>query len=64
MSDCPCCSHKLLRHIRGNQVVLFCRHCWQDMPELSQSNINLLSRSLSVSLSPLVATQRLVTNNS
>ncbi|HBE17117.1 MAG TPA: hypothetical protein DEG17_16845 [Cyanobacteria bacterium UBA11149] len=32
MSNCPCCSNKLLRHIRAHQIYWFCRHCWQEMP--------------------------------
>jgi hypothetical protein len=32
MTTCPCCSNQLLRHIRNNQRVWFCRHCWQEMP--------------------------------
>ncbi|XWK91292.1 MAG: hypothetical protein U7127_14955 [Phormidium sp.] len=47
MSNCPCCSHTMLRHIRSNQVYWFCRNCWQEMP-----NIELLrSTSLLVNLS-------------
>lgn len=32
MTDCPCCSHQMLRHIRHQDVYWFCRHCWQEMP--------------------------------
>ena len=32
MINCPCCSDNMLRHIRGNQVYLFCPSCWQEMP--------------------------------
>lgn len=47
MSNCPCCSHTMLRHIRSNEVYWFCRNCWQEMP-----NIELLrSTSLLVNLS-------------
>lgn len=42
MSDCPCCSHTMLRHIRSNQVYWFCRNCWQEMPNIEQKR----SRSL------------------
>jgi hypothetical protein len=35
MSDCPCCSNILLRQLRSHQVVWFCRHCWQEMPNVS-----------------------------
>jgi hypothetical protein len=36
MSDCPCCSNTLLRQLRSHQVVWFCRHCWQEMPNVSE----------------------------
>ena len=32
MTNCPCCSDNMLRHIRGNQVYFFCPSCWQEMP--------------------------------
>jgi hypothetical protein len=34
--NCPCCSHQLLRHIRNQEVYLFCRRCWQEMPDLNR----------------------------
>ena len=33
MINCPCCSDNMLRHIRGNQVYLFCPSCRQEMPQ-------------------------------
>ncbi|MFB2939449.1 hypothetical protein ACE1B6_29700 [Aerosakkonemataceae cyanobacterium BLCC-F154] len=41
MATCPCCSHQMLRHIRGNQSYWFCRHCWQEMPNLDNYQQNL-----------------------
>lgn len=35
MNSCPCCSTQLLRHARHNGVYLFCTHCWQEMPDLT-----------------------------
>ncbi|MUG96056.1 hypothetical protein F7734_28400 [Scytonema sp. UIC 10036] len=32
VKNCPCCSHRLLQHIRNNRVYWFCRSCWQEMP--------------------------------
>lgn len=32
MPDCPCCSGRLLRHIRRAKVYWFCPECWQEMP--------------------------------
>lgn len=34
MKNCPCCSMRLLQHIRNNQTYWFCRNCWQEMPLL------------------------------
>ncbi|MGG6265188.1 hypothetical protein ACQ4M3_07020 [Leptolyngbya sp. AN03gr2] len=34
MPECPCCSEKLLRHVRHGKVYWFCTHCWQEMPNL------------------------------
>ncbi|MBE9041187.1 hypothetical protein IQ235_10395 [Oscillatoriales cyanobacterium LEGE 11467] len=36
MTNCPCCSHRMLRHIRDRKVYWFCCHCWQEMPDLSE----------------------------
>jgi DNA-directed RNA polymerase subunit M/transcription elongation factor TFIIS len=36
MNICPCCSNILLRHFKENQVVWFCRNCWQSMPVLDE----------------------------
>lgn len=35
VKNCPCCSHRLLQHIRNNRVYWFCRSCWQEMPLLN-----------------------------
>ncbi|MBW4622174.1 MAG: hypothetical protein KME17_22825 [Cyanosarcina radialis HA8281-LM2] len=43
MTDCPCCSHQMLRHVRGKQVYWFCRNCWQQMPLLDWEKPDLLS---------------------
>lgn len=32
MTTCPCCSDKMLQHIRHSQIYWFCRSCWQEMP--------------------------------
>ncbi|AFZ59570.1 hypothetical protein H6G54_13875 [Anabaena cylindrica FACHB-243] len=46
MSNCICCSNKLLRHIRNHQVVLFCRNCWQEMPATNPKRAYSLSMSV------------------
>lgn len=43
MTDCPCCSNQLLRHVRQHQVYWFCRHCWQEMPVYNFNRRDLLS---------------------
>ena len=32
MNACPCCSNKLLRHVRQQNVYWFCTYCRQEMP--------------------------------
>lgn len=45
MSDCPCCSNQMLRHVRSHQVHWFCRHCWQEMPHLDSAKSQSASYS-------------------
>ena len=35
MSNCPCCSRRLLRCVRKEGIYWFCLHCHQEMPDLS-----------------------------
>lgn len=46
MSNCPCCSNPMLRHIRGHQIYWFCRHCWAEMPNLESKKENLVNNRL------------------
>jgi hypothetical protein len=32
MSTCPCCSDRLLRHVRQGKLYWLCRSCWAEMP--------------------------------
>ncbi|MGV0023640.1 hypothetical protein [Phormidesmis priestleyi] len=32
MSNCPCCSDQLLRHVKRGSLSWFCRTCWAEMP--------------------------------
>lgn len=32
MTICPCCSNKMLRHIRHGHLYWFCRDCWLELP--------------------------------
>lgn len=34
MSDCPCCSNRLLRQVSHNHIYWFCPRCRQEMPSL------------------------------
>lgn len=34
---CPCCSHRMLRHIRHDSMYWFCRSCWQEMPDFTST---------------------------
>uniref|UniRef100_A0A7C3KCH5 Uncharacterized protein n=1 Tax=Oscillatoriales cyanobacterium SpSt-418 TaxID=2282169 RepID=A0A7C3KCH5_9CYAN len=45
MTNCPCCSGVLLRHVRHDGVYWFCMHCWQEMPDLSS---DVLARAKSM----------------
>lgn len=31
---CPCCSTTMLHHLGNHREYWFCRHCWQEMPDL------------------------------
>ncbi|MEM8719073.1 MAG: hypothetical protein AAGE84_07155 [Cyanobacteria bacterium P01_G01_bin.39] len=31
---CPCCSSPLLHHVSNHGEYWFCRHCWQEMPDV------------------------------
>lgn len=46
MTNCPCCSDQLLRHIRGHEIHWFCRTCWQEMPVLSEEKYSLHSEGI------------------
>jgi ribosomal protein L37AE/L43A len=41
-TDCPCCSNRMLRHFRQQQVYWFCRECWQEMPVYNLNQYCLL----------------------
>lgn len=44
LNTCPCCSEVLLRHIRHDGVYWFCQHCWQEMPNFSDKNVESYRR--------------------
>jgi cytidine deaminase len=45
MNSCPCCSHKLLRHIHQHNVYWFCSHCRQEMPNFEDSSKRAIALS-------------------
>lgn len=47
MTTCPCCSAKLLRHVREVGVYWFCPDCHQEMPNVILMTIALQSKSQS-----------------
>jgi len=52
MNSCPCCSHKLLRHIRQQNVYWFCSHCRQEMPNLEYSSKKAIALSPQLARKP------------
>ncbi|MBD2361575.1 hypothetical protein H6G36_10350 [Anabaena minutissima FACHB-250] len=68
MTNCPCCSSLLLRHIRNSQVHWFCRHCWQDMPvfyrETPGSLVDILVSNFSYSFDQQQSDQRVMSAES
>ena len=49
---CPCCSTPLLRHLDRRHEYWFCRHCWQEMPDLDNFQHETHKLSKIISLSP------------
>lgn len=35
VATCPCCSRTMIRHLNHQRMYWFCRHCWQEMPDLT-----------------------------
>jgi hypothetical protein len=35
LTVCPCCNNRMLHHLAHHRSYWFCRHCWQEMPNLS-----------------------------
>jgi DNA-directed RNA polymerase subunit M/transcription elongation factor TFIIS len=62
MTDCPCCSNQMLRHVRQSEVYWFCRQCWQEMPvyNLSVSSLHKYGSSPAINLVPSLATKKKV----
>lgn len=36
MNNCPCCSDKMLRHIRHREIYWYCPSCRQEMPNFQR----------------------------
>ena len=54
MTDCPCCSRLMLRHIAHNQAYWFCPHCREKMPDLSAIIVESESKTISHEFTDLV----------
>lgn len=49
MNECPCCAHRMLRHVRHREIYWFCSSCWQEMPNFfSSSNPSPIVKELLV----------------
>ena len=58
MNNCPCCSSRLLHHIRQGETYWFCSRCRQEMPN-SKQKIMTISQTIcttksSIGISPAV----------
>ncbi|NJL21538.1 MAG: hypothetical protein HC895_13070 [Leptolyngbyaceae cyanobacterium SM1_3_5] len=42
MTNCPCCEYLMLKAVHHHQTVWFCRHCWQEMPNLTIQDVHSL----------------------
>ena len=60
MTNCPCCSYQMLRHVRHHEVYWLCRHCWQEMPELELRSLSFASVSCVRPFKPLGVQRSLV----
>ena len=38
LAICPCCSSPMLHYLHPHREVWFCRSCWQEMPNFSETN--------------------------
>ncbi|MEH1946052.1 MAG: hypothetical protein V7K77_03525 [Nostoc sp.] len=65
MTNCPCCSNQMLRHIRLQETYWFCRHCWQEMPNLSldKSSLNLTRKNTLLAREPISVNHKLLKMN-
>ena len=52
LTICPCCSTPMLRHLDRRREYWFCRHCWQEMPDLDNAYQKAHRFSRAIDLSP------------
>lgn len=52
LTICPCCSTPMLHHLEHGREYWFCRHCWQEMPDLENAHHKAHKLSEIISLSP------------
>jgi ribosomal protein L37AE/L43A len=58
MNRCPCCDQTLTQEFRQKRLTWYCRHCWQEMPNLEAMLLKSYKRVLEVptkSLTPVAA---------
>lgn len=53
IATCPCCSNKLLRHVRHGYIYWFCHNCWVEMPAtlIHSVRLNPVSEAANLSVS-------------
>ncbi len=44
LTTCPCCSSLMLHHVSNHRDYWFCRHCWSEMPNISEIKTTLPSK--------------------
>ena len=52
LTVCPCCSTPMLHHLKHGREYWFCRHCWQEMPDLEATPPQAHRLSKIINLSP------------
>ncbi|HBL14973.1 MAG TPA: hypothetical protein DD379_26980 [Cyanobacteria bacterium UBA11162] len=64
MNSCPCCSSRLLRHIRHHSIYWYCPRCRQEMPVLDVVSVSLHQEfHIRKNLTTILSQSRLVKTN-
>lgn len=62
-NTCPCCSTPLLHHFGNHREYWFCRHCWQEIPQLRINWRKNRTEIDTINLSELPIDDRLILAN-